>query len=127
MTRLIDRASTAAAVAFGGAGLFHLAALKIRPFAGATYAATYPAWRHVVFVIVNVTFAFLFLRRPRWLLVPALVLFVQILNGHGRDVVYGCAGPSACRWMSLLAVIGGGLAVCLATADLVQRRTERQP
>jgi hypothetical protein len=42
-----------------------------------------PAWRHAVFVLVNLFFAWAFLTRARWLPWPFGVLFVQQVWSHG--------------------------------------------
>ena len=54
------------AVASFGAGVYHLAALVNPAFARMAYAPTYPFWRHLVFIAINLAVAILMLRRPRW-------------------------------------------------------------
>jgi hypothetical protein len=46
-----------------------------------------PAWRHGLFVVVNLFFAWAFLTRARWLPWPFAVLCVQQTWSHGSDLV----------------------------------------
>jgi hypothetical protein len=71
------------AAGFALAALYHVAALSSPAFAKAAYAPTYPTLRHVTFVAVDILGAILFLRRPRWLIWPYLILTLQVLQGHG--------------------------------------------
>ena len=56
----------------------------IPAFGETAYPATYPLWRHVLFIIINVTFAWLLVRQKRWVVWPFALLTLQIYNGHGR-------------------------------------------
>lgn len=71
------------AAGFAGAALYHLAALEIPAFARSAYAPTYPVWRHLVFIGINVTTAYFMLLRPRWFFWACLVFSVQVMQGHG--------------------------------------------
>jgi len=46
-----------------------------------------PAWRHALFVLVNLFFAWAFFTRARWLPWPFGVLCVQQTWSHGSDLV----------------------------------------
>lgn len=72
-----------AAAAFAFAAVWHVIAMAVPAFATITYSAGYPAWRHVMFVLVNAGFAWLFLSRPVWLIWPYAVLTIQVIQGHG--------------------------------------------
>jgi hypothetical protein len=48
------------------------------------YGPTYPMWRHVVFIVIDGSLAWLLLRRPWWLVWAYAGLTLHILNGHGR-------------------------------------------
>jgi hypothetical protein len=73
-------AAFATAIAAG----YHAAALSVPAFAAITYPPDYPAIRHVVFIVIDGTVAWLLLRRPWWLVWAYAVLTIQVLNGHGR-------------------------------------------
>ena len=77
------------AAAFVAAALYHLAAVLIPAFAETAYSATYPLWRHLVFIIINVTFAWLLVRQVQWVVWPFALLTLQIYNGHGPCGVDG--------------------------------------
>ena len=109
------------AVIFGLAVLYHAAALSITAFAKAAYTATYPPLRHVAFVIVNSLAAFLFLKQPRWLIWPYLVLTVQVLQGHGVRLWRTWVDEHQINWIDAIVISG----VLLGLALLFHERTRR--
>lgn len=103
------------ATGFALAALYHLAALAIPAFGRIVYPPTYPAARHMVFVIVNSVAAVLFLLRPRWFVWPYLVLTVQSLQGHGLRAWRALVLHRQVNWIDGIAVFGVllGLAVLI--------------
>ena len=73
--------------AFGSliAAGYHAAALAVPRFAAITYPPDYLPVRHVVFIVIDGSVAWLLLRRPWWLVRAYALLTVQVLSGHGRD------------------------------------------
>ena len=50
------------------AALVHLTALAIPSFNESTYSTAYPWWRHVIFIGINATLAWLLPNAPSWLI-----------------------------------------------------------
>jgi hypothetical protein len=63
---------------FAGAALYHAWNL------GLSFGDPALAWFHGAFVIIDTTMAFLFWLRPRWLVLPFVVLTVQQIYSHGE-------------------------------------------
>jgi hypothetical protein len=72
------------AAAFLLAAAYHLAAILIPPFGAYAYPATYPVWRHALFIAINVSVAWVLLRQSRWAIWLVGLMTLQIYNGHGR-------------------------------------------
>lgn len=66
------------------AAAFHAAAMASPAVARIEYESTYPAWRHVLFIVIDVAAARLLLIRQPWFVWAYAVLTIQVLNGHGR-------------------------------------------
>ena len=113
-----------AAAAFAFAALYHLAAILLPSFGRVAYAVNYPVFRHVVFIAVDFTFAALFLLRPNWLVWPYLVLYAQVLNGHGLAALKLWRFERRVDWISILTVAGMTLGLALLIIDR-RRRTNR--
>jgi peptidoglycan/LPS O-acetylase OafA/YrhL len=110
------------AVIFGLAVLYHAAALSIPAFTKAAYPATYPPLRHVAFIMVNSLAAFLFLKRPRWLIWPYMVLTAQVLQGHGVRLRQTWVDAHKINWIDVIVVCG----VLLGLVLLLQERKEKR-
>ena len=99
------------------AAAWHVAALLISSFAAHNYPVGYPAWRHGAFIAINPAFGWLFLSRPYWLIWPYTPLVMQILAGHGANVVNLWRRGARMDWISVLvvaiALLGLIPAVCL--------------
>ena len=92
---------------FALGALFHVAAL-VDPGLGEAS----PPWRHLLFVVLNGTFAALFAWRPRWLFWAYLPLAAQQTWSHGAELV-----ASSAPWhevQSLLALVSIPLFLALA-------------
>jgi len=109
------------AVMFGLAVLYHAAALSIPVFLKAAYPAMYPPLRNVAFIIVNSLAAFLFLKRPRWLIWPYLVLTAQVLQGHGVQLWQTWVDVHQINWIDVIFVSG----VLLGLVLLILERKDR--
>lgn len=83
------------------AAAFHAAAMASPAVARIEYEPTYPAWRHVLFIIIDVAAARLFLRRPRWFVWAYAVLTIQVLNGHGRGAWHLWVERQRVDWISV--------------------------
>jgi multidrug transporter EmrE-like cation transporter len=83
------------------AAMFHAAAMLSPAFARIEYPPGYPIWRHVAFIGVNVTLAWLFLRRPIWLVWAFALLTLHILNGHGRGAWTMWVDQRRVLWISV--------------------------
>src|SRR5215208_3340245 len=105
------------AVAFLGAAVYHLAAVLIPPFGAHAYPATYPLSRHLLFIGINLTMAWLLLKQVRWVVWPVALVTAQIYNGHGRYVWMVWSDESRIAWIDVLTVVGAtGLLVLLVRA-----------
>jgi hypothetical protein len=79
--------------------------------------------RHLVFVAIDGALGVLVAWRPRWALVPLLVLLLQQLGTHGRDLARSLRGPGPLDVESLI-VLAFFVAV-LALVIAVRRQDER--
>jgi len=83
------------------AAAFHAAAIASPGIARIEYDATYPAWRHLLFIVIDITVAWLLLRRPRWFVWAFLVLTLQVLSGHGRGAWHHWVEQREVDWISV--------------------------
>src|SRR6185312_10756746 len=74
----VPRLRYAFVVVFAVSAAYHAVALA-RP----GFGEPSPAWRHALFVAVNLAFAAGFARPPRWFVLPVALLAVQQLASHG--------------------------------------------
>ena len=100
------------AVGFALAAAYHLTALLVPAFAKIAYSVDYPAWRHIAFIFIDGTFAFLFVARPNWLIWPYILLTLQVINGHGRVAWLLWREQRQIDWISV--VVAAGVIVGLA-------------
>lgn len=105
------------------AAAYHGAALALPTFAKIAYSAGYPVWRHVLFVMIDMSFAGLLLWRPIWLIWPYTALAVQQLKSHGGPawIVWQQEGHIA--WIDLAVVVGILLGFWLLLVDWRDRRS----
>ncbi len=61
--------------------------------------------RHLAFVGIDGVLGGLVALRPRWALVPVVVLTVQQLGSHGRELVLSVRGPGPIDVASLLVLL----------------------
>lgn len=94
------------AVGFVLAAAYHLTALLVPAFAKIAYSAHYPVWRHIIFIFIDGTFAYLFVARPNWLIWPYILLTLQVINGHGRGAWLVWREQQQIDWISIVVVIG---------------------
>ena len=110
------------AAGFALAALYHIAALSSPGFAKMAYSPMYPTLRHVTFVVVDSLGAVLFLRRPRWLIWPYLVLTLQVLQGHGVRGWQTLVREHRINWVDAITVS----CVLLGLILLLIERTQRE-
>ena len=115
------------AAAFLGAAIYHLAAVLIPPFAAFAYPYGYPLWRHVLFIAINVSVAWIVLRRSQWAIWPVALMTLQIYNGHGRYAWMAWSRESRIAWIDVLTVIGATVLLLLLMAVRDSRRPSRAP
>jgi hypothetical protein len=113
------------AVAFFAAALSHVAAVLIPAFGETAYPGTYPLWRHVLFILINITFAWLLLRQVRWVVWPFALLALQIYNGHGRAAWMAWSSESRFAWIDILTTVGATVFLVLLMAS--KRRVSERP
>ena len=114
---LLRLAALAAAIAM----LVHASALAVPSVNLVLYSASYPWWRHIVFIGINGTLAWLLPRPPSWLVWPAAVLTVQVLYSHGLGGWDYWQRTGRIDWLDPLAVVG--VPVLLAVL-IVERRKQ---
>lgn len=105
------------AAALALAAGWHLAAMAIPSFAVIAYPTTYPVWRHIAFVFINLSFAGLFLRRPHWLLWPCSILAIQVLQSHGTAIWKLWRQQNRIDWISVFAVFITFLGLAITIHD----------
>lgn len=98
----------APALLFAMGALFHAATL-LDP----TLGDPSPPWRHALFLAINATFAGLFWRKPRWLMLAYAPLAAQQCYSHGEDLVRSTAPWSEVQSLFALASIPWFLWVAL--------------
>jgi hypothetical protein len=86
-------------------------ALANSPFG---YPVGYPVWRHAAFIAINLTFGWLFLTRPRWLIWPCAILALQIFSGHGANAVRMWRDKAQIDWLSVAVIAIMLLALAVA-------------
>jgi hypothetical protein len=101
----------------------HAIALFLPAFDVVGYAPLYPAWRHVVFIVIDGSLVWLLLRRPAWLVWPFGVLTIQEFSGHGRDAWEAWHQQGRVDWISAVSVAGVSAILALLIADWNTRRT----
>jgi hypothetical protein len=110
-----------AAVGASLAVAIHAAALAMPAFAAVAYPTGYPAWRHVLFVAINLTLAPLFLRRPAWFVWAFAVLTAQVIYSHGGAALASWQRDGHIRGIDAVAVVGVPLALALLVTDYRSR------
>lgn len=84
------------------------------------YEPGYPAWRHVVFIGINLSLASLFQTRPRWFAWAYGALTVQVLASHGWGAIRMWRADRYIDWISVTVAIGAPL---LLLALILDRRS----
>lgn len=107
------------------AAAIHLAALVLPAFAAANYPG-YPAWRHGVFITINLSAAWLFLRRPAWFVWAYAVLTAQVIYSHGGSAWTTWHRDGRVTWIDAAALVAIPLALALLMADYRGRSSGRR-
>jgi hypothetical protein len=116
----------AGAAAFLVAAIYHLAAVLIPTFGAYAYPPTYPLWRHLVFIAINVAFSWLLLARVRWVIWPMALLTLQVYNGHGRHAWETWQLASRIQWIDVLTTIGASVFLLLLIAVRHSETTNKE-
>jgi len=107
------------------AAAFHAAAMASPSVARIEYDPGYPAWRHVVFIAINGSLAWLFLRRPRWLVWPFALLTIEVVGGHGYRAWELWATARRVDWISIAVVLAAPSILLLLFLDRRDHDRER--
>jgi hypothetical protein len=83
------------------AALYH-AVLLVKP----EWGSGTPAWRHALFVGIDLAMVFLMLRRPPWFWIAFALLTLQQLYGHGAKLLRIWRFEGQIDWISLVTMIG---------------------
>jgi hypothetical protein len=121
LTATRDRLFSLASAAFVLATAVHLLSVAVPPIGARLYPPSYPAARHIVFIAVDAGFALLFVVRPRWLIVPYVLLTAQVLNGHGRDA-WAALSQGTVDWMATVPVLAILPGLWLVVVNWQERR-----
>jgi hypothetical protein len=111
-----------AAVGAAPAAVFHAVAMLSPEIARVEYEPNYPMWRHIVFFLIDGVLAWLFLRRPLWLVWAYGVLTLQILNGHGRGAWRIWMDEHRVDWISVAVSVLAPVVLCTLFVDWRERR-----
>jgi hypothetical protein len=119
----LSRDLTFRLAALGGlvAAAIHLAALTVPAFASANYPH-YPAWRHLLFVAIDGTAGWLFLRRPAWFVWAYAVLTLQVIYSHGGSALESWQRDGRVGWIDAAALVAVPLGLVLLVVDYRARR-----
>ena len=90
---------------------------------GAGWRPGFPPRRHLAFAFIGVTLAFLLLRRPKWLLLPYIVLVIQQFNGHGRNIWRLWTRFGLVSWAEVGLLVGFVVIGAMLVVDLLGRRS----
>jgi len=99
------------------AALYHLAAV-----AAPSLGIRGTHWRHVLFVGIDVTFAWLLLRRPWWLAIPFALLTLYSLRSHGQGAWNQWQKAGRVDWIGIGVVVVLPLILALLVRDGWQQR-----
>src|SRR5437870_1097134 len=105
-----------AAVGAVAAAAIHILGLTVPAFAAVNYPG-YPAWRHGVFIAINLSAAWLFVRRPWWFVWAYAVLTAQVLYSHGGSAWTSWQRDGRVAWIDAAALIAIPLALVLLAVD----------
>ena len=114
------------AAAFLVAAVYHLAAVLVPRCGAYAYPSTYPLWRHLLFIAINVAFSWLLLAHVRWVIWPMALLMLQIYNGHGRHAWETWQLASRIQWIDVLTTIGASVFLLLLIAARRSETTRRE-
>ena len=106
-----------AALAAAIATLVHVAALAVPAVNLFLYSATYPWWRHLVFIGINGSLAWLLRRPPSWLVWPYAALTVQVIYSHGLGGWEYWQRTGRINWLDPAALVGVPILLVLLIAD----------
>jgi hypothetical protein len=79
-------------------------------------------WRHVLFVGIDLTFAWLLLRRPWWLAFPFALLTLHSLRSHGRGAWNQWQTAGRVDWISVGVVVVLPVILALVVRDGWEQR-----
>ena len=118
----MQRFFTLAAMGAGVATAIHLGALLFPALNLDLYSATYPAWRHIAFCVIDPTLGWLFVTRRPWTASVYSIVTMQIYYSHGGSLVRQVSSGAGPRWLDVVAVVGTTAVVIMMWVEQWQRR-----
>ena len=116
-----------AALAIFCAAIYHGLAFFFPALEKAVYGAAwlpgYPPRRHLAWVAIFTTLAWLLLRRPKWLLLPYTVMVVQQFNGHGHNIWRLWTQSGLVSWVEVGLLAGYIVIGVMLIVDLRERQS----
>ena len=107
------------------ATLVHATALALPSVNDFLYSPAYPWWRHIIFIGINGTLAWLLPRPPSWLVWPYAVLTLQVLFSHGLGGWQNWIRTGRINWLDPVSVVlVPALLLVLVVADHRGPRTQ---
>ena len=80
-----------------------------------------PAWRHALFVFINIICIYGFLKRPKWFIWFVVILTLQQCFSHGSYALHLWQAENKIHWISVCDVIFLPVLVCLL---FIERKTK---
>ena len=108
------------AAGFLAGAIYHAVGL-VRP----DWLVFQPAWRHALFVALNLAFAVGFLYRPRWFPWVFAILTAEQLYGHGLRAAEIWGAEGRVDWPSVAVILGLPPMLVLLFLDARKRGRER--
>lgn len=76
-----------------------------------------PAWRHILFVFIDLVAAYGFVKRSGWFIVFFVILAIQQLYSHGQYAIRLWQNEHAIHWISIGIIILLPVAIILLIID----------
>jgi hypothetical protein len=76
-----------------------------------------PAWRHGLFIVINLICIYGLMKRPRWFIWFFFLLLLQQLYSHGSDIIGHWKLEHRIDWISMVVIILMPLIFILLVSD----------
>jgi uncharacterized membrane protein len=84
-----------------------------------------PAWRHALFIAIDLVLAWYLLRRPLWMFPLFVLLFIQQAVSHGRHAIDLYRSRHVIDYISLVDLAALSIGLVLLTLDARNRLRNR--